>query len=564
MGNVNYGILHNHSEFSVRDSSMSIKQLFERAKELNAPAVALTDHGILTGIIDFMKAGKEYGIKAIPGIEAYFTPDGEANSKDRRHLILMAKDLEGYHAICRAVYHSYQYIIKDEPCVDLRILRETFGPGTPAHGHVIATSACAQGVLAAILLEDVELKKSVERLERQRDKYHPIDDEVGDAIYHEESLVKEIENLIQRRDNLMADSKINLTGLRRRVKTLTPEDADYEEAQRELDEATKRKEDMLEELAQVKRDIAAKKREKSAYSKSIEKLKQSAERWASVNERIEDILSAGQGEKALYEKAKATCAEFVEIFGESNFYIELQYHHIEKEKLVMPQLARIADELGVPVVAANDAHYATNSYEDVRRRTIVAAMRFNKPVEEDVEGFGELYIRDDDELLKALSEVVPEETARKAIENIGEIVDACDVKMTHGKHYPVFPVGPDGETASARLRRLAVEGIPKRYPGNKWTKEMNDRMEYELGIIDSMGYSDYICIVQDFLDYGRKLGYDCPEGVGYTIGPGRGSGVGSIVCYLTGITSVDPIRYGLIFERFLNPERVSMPEQNAA
>jgi len=560
MGNVNYGILHNHSEFSVRDSSMSIKQLFERAKELNAPAVALTDHGILAGIIDFMRAGEEYGIKAIPGIEAYFTPDGEANTKERRHLILMAKDLDGYHAICRAVYHSYQYIIKDEPCVDFKILRETFGPGTPAHGHVIATSACANGVLAAILLEDVELKKSVERLERQRDKYHPIDDEVSDAVYHEESLAKEIEKMIQLREDLTSKSKINLAGYRRRLKTLSPEDPDYEKVQNELDEATKCKEGALAELAEVKRNIANKKREKSAYSKSIEKLKQSAERWASVNERIEEILSAGQGEKVLYEKAKSACSEFVDIFGAGNFYVELQYHHVEKEELVMPQLARIAQELEVPVVAANDAHYATNSYEDIRRRTIVAAMRFNKPVEEDVEGYGELYIRDDEELLKALSEVVPEEIAHKAIENIGQIVNACDVKMAHGKHYPVFPVGPDGETASVRLRRLAIEGIPKRYPGGKWTEEMNERMEYELRIIDSMGYSDYICIVQDFLDYGRRLGYDCPEGVGYAIGPGRGSGVGSIVCYLTGITSVDPIRYGLLFERFLNPERVSMPD----
>lgn len=561
MGNSKYGILHNHTESSIRDSAMTTKQLFERAKALNAPAVALTDHGILTGIIDFMKMGAEYGIKPIPGIEAYYVPDGAdiSTQTKRQHLILMAKDLQGYHAICQANYLSYSNIVKDQPCMDMRILREVFGPGSDAHGHVIATSACINGVLASVLLEDEHLKQSVERLERQRDKYHPIDEEVGDAVYQEESLVKELEQLIARREELTAESKINLLGYRRRLKTLKPEDEDYESAKAELDDATERKRKAAEELEKVKRAITAKRKEKSDYSKSIAPLKQSAERWASVNDKIEAILAAGLGAEALYNKAKEICLDFVDVFGIGNFYIELQYHHISDERAVMPQLAKIAEELNIPVVAANDAHYATNSRDDIRARTLVAAMRFNKPVEEDIEGFGELYIRDDDELLKVLSEVVPEEVASKAIENIGTIVDACDVKMEHSNHYPVFPVGPDGETAAQRLRRLAEDGIPKRYPG-AWTKELNDRMEYELSVINTMGYSDYLCIVQDFLDYGRKLGFDCPEKIGYTIGPGRGSAVGSIVCYLTGITSVDPIRYGLLFERFLNPERVSMPD----
>lgn len=567
MGKAKYGILHNHTEFSVRDSAMSIDRLFERAKELEAPAVALTDHGILTGIIDFMKAGERYGVKPIPGIEAYFIPDGEALSKGEKntvpakaqHLVLMAKDLQGYHAICKAVYLSYRYIVRDNPCMDFDILQRVFGPGSEGHDHVIATSACVGGPLASILLEDEMLKQSTEKLIRQRDKYHPVDNEVVDAVFKEEQFASEIDALIKKREELTEAAKVNLNGLKRKLKAMKPEDADYAKAEQELADATKAKEDASTALTEVKREIAEKKRAKSAYSKSIAAMKSSAEKWVSIDDKINAVLASGSGDEALYQKATEACKKLNDIFGEGNFYIELQHHHITNEKKVMPLLAKMAGELNIPVVAANDAHYATRTYDDVRARSLVAAMRFNKEVEEDVEGYGELYMRDDDELLSALSEIIDPAIAKRAIENIGVVVDACNVEMTHGTHYPVFPT-TDGETAEMRLRRLATEGISKRYPGKAWTKEYEERMEYELGVIQSMGYSDYLCIVQDFLEYGRKLGYECPEKIGYTIGPGRGSGVGSIVCYLTGITSVDPMRYGLLFERFLNPERVSMPE----
>lgn len=560
MDRIKYGILHTHTEFSIRDSAQTIEQLFARAKELGAPAVAITDHGILTGIIDFMKKGAETGIKPIPGVEAYFTYDGKDETKSRQHLILMAKDLQGYHAICRAVYQSYQYIVRDEPCMDMEILRNTFGPGTEGHGHVIATSACVNGVLASILLENETVRKSIEKLERQRDKYHPMDNEVSDAVYQEEQMANEIAELIQKRESLTEQSKINLTGLKRRLKSLREDDPEYAETKKQLNEKTAEKERIADEIAAVKRDIAAKKRAKSDFSKSISKMKESAEKWLSVNEKIDAIEKTKKSDAVLYDAAKARAEELRDIFGAGNFYIELQFHRLESERDVMPRLAVLAKQTGIPVVAANDAHYATNSYEDVRARSLVAAMRFNQPVETGGEGYGELYIKDDAELTDMLGEILPTYIVRAAMENVGKIVDACNVEMTHGKHYPVFPTPDNGETAEERLRRLAVEGIGKRYPGKRWTKSLQERMDYELNIINTMGYADYLCIVQDFLDYGRQLGYDSPEGVGYTIGPGRGSAVGSIVCYLTGITSVDPIRYGLLFERFLNPERVSMPD----
>lgn len=560
MSKAKFGILHNHSEYSIRDSSMTITRMFERAKELEAPAVALTDHGILTGTIDFLKAAKEYGIKGIPGIEAYYIPTAEFNNRGH-HLILMAKDWQGYTAICHAQKLAYDNIVHEAPCMDKDILKKVFGPGSDGHGHVIATSACVGGILARILLEDEELVKSTEKLRNKQMKYHPVDDEIQDIQMKLDEFDANLDDLIKRRDEL--DScKINVTGLKRVLRSLKPEDDEYANAEKAVNDALAKKEDIANELKTVKKEIADTRRARTAFKTAESKKLDSAEKWIDVQNQIDAIVNTKQGEETLYAKAKAECVDFNDIFGEGNFYVELQYHRILNEKYVMPLLAKIAAETNVPVVAANDAHYASNSRDEIRARTLISALRFNKEIEEGGEGYGELYMKGDDELLAYLSEVIPPEVAQTAIENIGKIVDSCNVELPHEKHYPVYPT--DGtETAAQRLRRLANEGIANRYPSKQWTPEFEKRMNYELDIIDNMGFSDYLCIVQDYLDYGRQLGFDCPEKIGYTIGPGRGSAAGSIVCYLVGITDIDPMRYGLLFERFLNPERVSMPDIDA-
>lgn len=570
MSKANYGILHTHSEYSVKDSAMNLEAMFERAKELGAPAIALTDHGILANYFDFMKLGKEYAIKPIPGMEAYFVPDVKVDKKlkgTKQHLILMAKDNIGFHAISEAVYHSYTNLIEEFPRMDYEILQSCFGPGSKGHGHVIATSACMQGVLAQILLERHNVEKDTEKLHKKRDKYHPIDNELLDAIQQEEDLQQELEDLISERTHLEELAKTNVTGLKRSLKAMDPDSEDYVSISKELEDKTNKKEEAKAALPDIKKQIAQKRKAKTAYSKSIAKMKESAVKWQNVDAQISDVLKHMKSEEVLYKEAKAAAIKFSEIFGKDNFYIELQYHHIEQEKYAMPRLAKLAAELELPVVAANDAHYATNSYEDVRARTLVKAMRFNDMVDEEmlVEGYGEMYMKPDGELAAALSDILDEETVSKAMAGIKKITDSCNVELESGEHYPVFIGGNEGETAAERLRRLAIEGIPLRYPGSLWTPEMEERMEYELDVINSSGYSDYLCIVQDFLDYARSLGVKYfPAGTGYVVGPGRGSAVGSIVCYLTGITDVDPIKYGLIFERFLNKDRVSMPKQHWA
>ena len=557
MSNENYGILHTHSEYSVRDSAMKIDRMFERAKELGATALALTDHGVLVGFYEFMKAGKQYGIKAIPGVEAYFIQNYD--SKSNQHLILMAKDLIGFQAICDATVKAYSNQHNDVPRMTFDILQDVFGPGAAGHGHVIATSACMQGVLSQIILSDYNLRNDVSKIYAKRDKQHPIDTELLDAIKTEEDMLHEIDMLVQRRNELTETSKINFNGLKRRLKTLDSTTQEYKDLLEKIERQTREKEQAKADLTSIKKEIAAKKRARTEYSASIKKMKESADKWAMYDEQAAEILSQAIGDEKLYEQAKEVCLRFTKLFGDGNFYVELQYHRISEEKKCMPVLAKLARELHVPVVAANDAHYASNQYKEVRARTLVAAMRFNKPIVEDVEGFGELYMKSEEELRTILLEILDEDIVSEALQNIRVIINACDVQLEHKEHYPVFTGGIPGETASQRLRRLAEAGIAKRYPG-KWTKEYQERMDYELSVIDKMGYSDYLCIVQDFLEYGRSLAYNCPEKIGYTIGPGRGSAVGSIVCYLSGITSVDPMRYGLLFERFLNPERVSMPD----
>ena len=567
MGNISRGVLHCHSEYSVRDSAMTVSQLVSRAKELGAPAVALTDHGILMGIIEFMKVCKEQGIKGIPGMEAYFLPSDYPDivKAKLQHLILMAKNHDGYLAICNAVRDAYGNQINKTPTMNYEILEKRFGVGTAGHGNVIATSACMVGIVASILLSNESAKAAIPKIKAKRDKYTPVTDEFLDLLKEEEEAEEAIASLVEQRTELTAATKVSMTGLNRKLKTLKEGSEEYAEAKRQIEETAAKKAAAAVKLEKVCADIASAKKKKTAISQKVRKAKESIDKWEAENEKIEQLEAGLSSDAELYDSAKAAALRLQSIFGDGNFFLELQYHGIKSEKISMPLIAKIADECNIPVVAANDAHYATNAPEDIRARTLVAATRFNQVISPDVEkeeGYGELYIKSDDELTKTLRKILPKDVVERAMANIGLVVDACNVEFPSGTHYPVFKGGIPGETADQRLRRLSEEGIPAKY-GKRWCKAYEDRMNYELGVISKMGYSDYLCIVQDFLEYGRSLAKECPEGVGYTIGPGRGSAAGSIVCYLSGITAIDPMKYDLLFERFLNPERVSMPEIRA-
>ncbi|MBE7044052.1 MAG: DNA polymerase III subunit alpha [Ruminococcaceae bacterium] len=258
---------------------------------------------------------------------------------------------------------------------------------------------------------------------------------------------------------------------------------------------------------------------------------------------------AGEVPKALlredYEDAKRIAKKYLDLFGKEHYYIEIQDHGLTEQKKTNPQLIRIAKELGIDVVATNDIHYIKK--EDAEAQDVLMCIQMEKTVD-DPERMRfeteEFYVKSPEEM-QALFSYIPE-----ALENTQKIADRCCVDFDfHSRHLPSYDV-PEGYTASEYLQKLCDEGIKKRY--DEVTPELSERLQYELSVINSMGFVDYFLIVWDFIHYAKS--HDV------RVGPGRGSAAGSLVAYSLGITDIDPIAYNLIFERFLNPERVSMPD----
>ncbi len=258
---------------------------------------------------------------------------------------------------------------------------------------------------------------------------------------------------------------------------------------------------------------------------------------------------AGEVPKALlrgdYDGAKETALRYLGVMGEGNYFLEIQDHGLAEEKRIIPDMMRLSKETGIGLAATNDIHYLTKN--DAKYQDILMCIQMEKKVQDpDRMKFEteEFYIKSPEQMAE-LFDYAPE-----AIENTQKIADRCHVDFDFNtRHLPAYDV-PDGKDAYDYLRELCETGLEKRY--DPVTDELKDRLNYELGVISSMGFVDYFLIVWDFINFAKNNGV--------MVGPGRGSAVGSLVSYCLGITNVDPIRYSLIFERFLNPERVSMPD----
>ncbi|MCD7748826.1 MAG: DNA polymerase III subunit alpha, partial [Oscillospiraceae bacterium] len=247
-----------------------------------------------------------------------------------------------------------------------------------------------------------------------------------------------------------------------------------------------------------------------------------------------------------YEAAKAKALELAELFGPEGFYLEIQDHGIPEERQAAQGILRIHRETGIPLAVTNDAHYLRR--EDSRLQDVLMCIQMGKTVDDpDRMRFNsqELYLKSEEEM-RALFPDLPE-----AYDNTVKIAEQCRFDFEFGHyHLPRFQL-PEGETDGfAYLQKLCYEGLARRYPG--YDETLTERLEYELGVIRQMGFVDYFLIVWDFVRFAK--------GEGIPVGPGRGSAAGSIVSYTLGITDVDPIKYKLFFERFLNPERVTMPD----
>ncbi len=392
--------LHVHTEYSLLDGSNKIKEYVSRVKELGMDSAAITDHGVMYGVIDFYREAHRQGINPILGCEVYVAPnsrfDREVTGGDDRyyHLVLLAENNTGYANLMKIVSKGFVEGYYYKPRVDKSLLREY-------HEGIIALSACLAG--------------------------------------------------------------------------------------------------------EVQRYIV----------------------------------------KGLYDEAKKTALEYQEIFGEDNYFLELQDHGIPDQALVNQQLLKMSQETGIGLVATNDVHYTYA--EDAKPHDILLCIQTGKKLSDEnrmrYEG-GQYYVKSPEEMEKLFP------YALQALDNTQRIADRCHVEIEFGvTKLPKYDV-PDGLTSWEYLQKLCYEGLEKRY--GEPTEELKDRLAYELDTIRNMGYVDYFLIVWDFIKYARDHGI--------AVGPGRGSAAGSIVSYCLGITTIDPIRYQLLFERFLNPERVSMPD----
>ncbi len=379
--------LHVHTEYSLLDGSNKIDECIARVKELGMDSCAITDHGVMYGVIDFYKAAKAAGIKPILGCEVYVAPgsrfDKEAGgSGDDRyyHLVLLAENDLGYHNLMKIVSRGFTEGYYYKPRVDLELLREY-------HEGIIALSACLAG----------EVSKNILR--------------------------------------------------------------------------------------------------------------------------------------GMYEEAKAAALRYLDIFGEGNFFLELQDHGLAEQQTVNQALLRMSEETGIPLVATNDVHYTYA--EDAKPHDVLLCIQTGKKLADEdrmrYEG-GQYYIKSEEEMRSLFP------YAGEALDNTQKIADRCNVEITFGEtKLPKYDV-PDGLTSWEYLNRLCKDGLEKRYPDAE--ESIRERLNYELSVISSMGFIDYFLIVWDYVNFAKRQGI--------AVGPGRGSAAGSLVAYCLEITNIDPIKYQLL------------------
>lgn len=551
-----YGIVHAHSEHSLNDGAMTVKEIVQTAKSMGVKAITLTDHGTCTGWIEFLKEAKKQGIKGIPGVEAYV----KSNATDKRcHMLLLAKNKKGYQEISKAVSLSNQHIDRSVsgyafPMMDKKLLAECFG-----NGNVIATSACVAGILSQVLLHNYYLDREVEKIERKQKKYPTLDQnqEYEAILAGKAEKTKEIAELRKKKKELAKIAGKDYT--RRETMAMSMFDFLRDQILEEIEEEKKESQKAAKELIAVDAKILEETSYLNQYKKVLSKMEKNAVKYKEYQDKIDALLSQKYTKEDMIFKAEKEMEWFHQLFGK-DFYIEMQYHGMPTEKEVFPILANLARKHQIPLIAANDAHIATK--QDVSKREFLRSLRYNQ-WEEASKYDAELYLKNNEELSDALEKILPQDVVKEAINNIQILCDSCEeIDLMHETHYPKYRDEKNEivKDSASLLKAYCQKGIQKYFPNN-WNDVYQKRLEYELDVIIRMGFADYLLIVADYVNYGKHLAMiNNEEHIGYGIGPGRGSGAGSLVNYLIGITSIDPIPYNLLFERFLNEERVTMPD----
>jgi len=566
-----YGSIHTHFE-SRFDTANNLDDMVQKFIDLGAKKVAVTEHGTfssyedLKDIVNQKKAkakeeGKTLDFEIIPGVECYF-------GDERAHLILVAKDYEGYLSLCHIISESNERLVKGNPIVTLENLRKNV-----AKGHLICTSACINGPFGKLLGgNEIRCKNALAKNEEILEKTN-LRELFGIEQKYEETqrLKKEVHPL--KREITEAEKIFKKNGDRGfldEIEVRQQKEVEYDtwltEHKEEYDEAVTK----IKEIGRAKGTKAL---------NQVETLKEELK-------QIEEEKASGK----IQEEAFMLFSSFVDIFGKDDFYFEIQNHGMPEEKEIYNNTVKFASFVDHNhFIASNDIHVGTtkdsDNYEDeLLKRNVIRYNRFKK-IEEISDADKELCIKDDAELKMMLKESIEgtesatkEEIIDSSIANIENALSECSIEFPKENHYPKFC-----DDENAEFERLVREGIKEKFPNGFPDDRYEKRLEYELDVIKRMGYAGYHLIVADYLEYGRLLGYlpneyeieNAPTSIeelktlieergykkiGYNIGPGRGSAAGSLCCYAMGITDIDPLKYDLLFERFLNVERVSMPD----
>lgn len=570
-------VMHVHSMYSLNDSVQTPEEIVMRVREMGGKNVALTDHGTMLGIEPFMTAGKKYGINTIPGVEAY--------TENRHHLILVAKNYKGYTDISHAMREANRHLEVSKnkkvsyPIMTKDIL-ETFFKDNP---DIIATTACIQGIVPYTLLANMRIEKS---LDEQRDILKRCKDDYESYKEYEKQVLDYQKCITELKEKAKKTHKYTLTTYIKkiekhesRIKKLKYE-TEYNpinfEGAAELEKIENEYREMLENKAigekydkELKTLVDALTEKMNTAKQRVKGKKEGYDKYCKSEMEISNTRY--YTDSKLHRDAIKHLKHLKSIFV--NLYVELQYHGMEEEAYVMPKLLKLARQLDIPVIASNDAHITYGTDECAEARRIVRYNYFSK-AQTTSDADRTLYIKSDDELAASLCEILPEDVVKEAIGNVG-ILDACKVEFPDEKHYPSVKTEHsfDEMLEMERKRRIKI-GL--------WNSDYEKRLRHEIKTIKEMGVVDYHMIVQDYCnmlrvlegipkkdverllneygfegirDYVKEHNFVCGVGVGP-----RGSAAGSLVCYMLGITNIDPLKYNLLFERFLNPERITMPD----
>lgn len=448
--------LHTHTDLgSPKDSVLTVKQYVARAKELGARSVSVTDHGTMYGVMPLYGACKENGLKLLVGCEFYVCDDDIKDRKlkhTRLHLVCYAKDKTGYKAISRLVTEGNKRIIQagnlTYPCISKELLMEYVGEGSEGHGHVIGTSACIGGVVLGLTFASENDGANAEKLEKK------IEDAERSCLAYTDT-IKLVEELGRQKDELTALSKKTFSKKEGTINRMD-EGPEKEKAFEELEKEKALTADAAKKLPALRVKLNALKKDATEFlgrMAAVSKIPKSTEDFLSVFdkwlEKEKSVLSELQGslldEEGFGRKFREELSWYDNLFGHGDWYAEIQFHGMLAEKTYMPQLAKAATELDIPLVAANDAHMVSAEYAEARN--VVGTLRFMgtstpcgsawKPVRPEDE---EMYLKDDCELYHAIRKVLPEESAFKAMKAREEIEEKCTLEFEDETHYPVFPV----------------------------------------------------------------------------------------------------------------------------